>query len=153
MNPESANLFNRTTESTAGQPQAQPTTQTQSVLATIQRDIAWLKWMMACVVVSSLALGAAFGIFIMQQTSMANRQKTESRRMLAEFHSNTVPRIEFLIRSLQAFAATNPEYAQIFSKHITIPPSAGSGAAQRIGSGQTMPREATVPIQTTPPRR
>lgn len=153
MNPENANLFDRATEGTSGQPPVQPTAQLQPVLETLRRDIAWLKWMMACVVVSTLALGAAFGIFIMQQTSMANRQKTESRRMLAEFHSNTVPRIEVLIRSLQAFAATNPEYAQIFSKHIAVPPASGSASAQRMTPGQTLPREATVPIQTSPPRR
>ncbi len=112
-----------------------------------ESEIFWHKKVLFWTLVGQLLLGGSFGFFMLRQAVMLNRQKIEQKRVIMNFNSNELPRIELLLNSLRMFGSTNPDYAQILGRHVLFMPVSQTGAPSKVVPVRP---QATSPIVTAP---
>jgi len=91
----------------------------------LQEQLRSLRTLLTAVLAAMLCLGGALFVFLFRQVSNLNRQLAESTKMVNEFQTNTLPKINWFVQSLQSFAKTNPDFNPILAKHNLLPPPAG----------------------------
>jgi hypothetical protein len=80
-----------------------------------------LRMLLAAMLAAMLCFGGALLFYLYRQVSALNRQRTESTRAVNEFQTNALPKINWFIGSLQAFAKTNPDFTPILAKYNLLP--------------------------------
>ena len=78
--------------------------------------------MMPALLAAVLCLGGAWFLYLYRQVANLNRQVTESARIVSEFQTNSLPKINWFFENLQAFAKTNPDFNPILAKYNLLPP-------------------------------
>ena|SRR5436190_4691076 len=64
-------------------------------------------------------------LFLYRQVVNTNRQIVESKRIVDDFQTNALPKINWFVSNLQAFAKTNTDFNPILTKYIRfLQPSA-----------------------------
>ena len=81
-----------------------------------------LRMLLAAMLAAMLCFGGALMLYLYRQVSNLNRQVTENTRLVNEFQTNALPKINWFFVSLQTFAKTNPDFNPILAKHNLLPP-------------------------------
>ena len=81
------------------------------------------------VLVAMTVVSAWLSLFLYRQVVNTNRQTVEARRIIDDFQTNALPRINWFVGNLQVFAKTNADFNLILSKYIRqLQPSAPATA-------------------------
>jgi len=69
------------------------------------------------VLVSLLLMCAGLGLMFLHQASQLKTQVIQSERIVANYNTNVVPRINVFVKNLQAFSKNNPDFLPILAKY------------------------------------
>jgi len=78
----------------------------------------------AAVLCSLLLLCAGLGLSYFRQASQLKSQLVQSERMVSNYNTNVLPRINVFIKNLQAFSKSNPDILPILTKYGQQPGAA-----------------------------
>lgn len=98
-----------------------------------------LRMLLAALLAAMLCFGGALMLYLYRQVSMLNRQVTENTRLVNEFQTNTLPKINWFFNSLQTFARTNPDFNSVLAKYNLLPGPASAPAPSKAGSAPIAP--------------
>jgi len=87
-----------------------------------------LRAQFAALLAAVLCLGGALFLYLYRQVANVNRQITESSRLVSEFQTNALPKINWFFVNLQTFAKTNPDFNPILGKYNLLPPPGAPGS-------------------------
>jgi hypothetical protein len=88
------------------------------------------------VLLALLLMGAGVGGFLWRQVTQIHLQVMQARQVVADYQTNTLPKIKVFVASLQTFSKTNPDFAPILAKYNLLSaqlnhPSPATGAPQK----------------------
>jgi len=95
----------------------------------LQEQLASLRKVYVALLISTLVLGSALGLFLLRQVFAMNRQIVEAKRFMADFQTNALPRINWFVGNLQTFAKTNADLNPILAKYNLLPTTSAAPAA------------------------
>ena len=110
--------------------------ETLSVEQDLREELHSLQLLTRGLLVAGLCLSVAVGLYMYRQVTVINRQVTEGSRVVAIYTTNDLPRINWFLSNLQAFAATNQDLRPILAKYNLWPPQNAPAGA---------PPAATIP--------
>ena len=76
------------------------------------------------VLVSLLLLCVGLGLNYFRQASQLKGQLVQSERMVSNYNTNVLPRINAFVKNLQAFSKSNPDILPILTKYGQQPGAA-----------------------------
>jgi hypothetical protein len=82
----------------------------------LDRDIAWLRGIVFWVVAGLLLLTLAVNLFLWRQVQGVRAEIVAQRKYIDEY-SKADPAVRDLMRRLQAFALTHPDFQQVMAKY------------------------------------
>jgi len=69
------------------------------------------------VLLALLLMGAGVGAFLWRQVTLINLQVAQAKQMVADYQTNTLPKIRVFVANLQAFTKSNPDFSPILAKY------------------------------------
>lgn len=97
--------------------------------ANLEEEVQSLRILTTVLLFAILCMGAGISLYLYRQMAQLNIQVAESRRAVADYQTNALPRFRWFVGSLQNFAKTNQDFAPILSKYgLTPTNSAPPGA-------------------------
>ncbi len=105
----------------------------------IERDLASLQSVVTMIVAGLLILTVAVNVFIWRQVRVVRNQLADERRQIDEYN-RADPAVRDLLRRLQAFAASNPDFQPVIARYAE--PSTNQAAPKTVPKS---PAPATAP--------
>ncbi len=103
-----------------------PSAATTQADQNMQQELRYLHTVTRALLVAMLWLSASFGLYLYHQVRQMQRQVAESKRLLADYQTNALPRINWFMSSLQTFSKTNPDFNPVLAKYNLLPPVSSS---------------------------
>ena len=85
--------------------------------------------MVLAVLGSLLLMCAGLGLLFLHQASQLKGQVIQSERLVANYNTNVLPRINVFVKNLQAFSKSNPDILPILTKFGLQPGAAPAAPA------------------------
>jgi hypothetical protein len=120
-----------------------PSPQSASGSGDFQEQLASLRRVFLALLISTLLLGSALGLFLLRQAAITNYQITEANLVMATLRTNVVPPMDLFVRSLQAFARTNSDFSPIVAKYRLLPATSAVPAAVAAPKASAPKTQAT----------
>jgi hypothetical protein len=95
---------------------------------TLQQQVRALRGTVMMLLIASCCLGAGVSIYLYRQVTSLNLQVIEAKRVLIDYQSNALPRIQWFVNNLKEFGKTNSDFNPILSKYGLTNSSVASGA-------------------------
>ncbi len=83
----------------------------------LREQVQAMRSVLLLLLVSMTCLSAWLSLFLYRQVVITNRQVVEAKRITDEFQTNALPRINWFVNNLQAFAKTNADFNPILAKY------------------------------------
>jgi len=97
----------------------------------LEQQFRSLRGTVTMLLIACCCLGAGLAIYLYRQVSTLNLQVIESKRSIADYETNALPRIKWFVNSLQNYAKTNSDFNPILSKYNLLPTNAPSSASSK----------------------
>jgi len=97
-------------------------------------QLASLRKIFVGLLIATLLVGGALGLFLLRQVFAMNRQVVEAKRFVADFQTNALPKMNWFVANLQAFAKTNTDFNPILAKYNLLPTNSAAPAATKAAA-------------------
>jgi hypothetical protein len=110
-------------------PSPSPTRESSDLSAQVSALNKLTTWLIICM----LLIGGPFGLFLYHQVRSMNRQVTDAQKFIADYQTNSLPKIQWFVAALQTFARTNADFNPILAKYGLLPTNSAALAKPAAG--------------------
>jgi len=83
----------------------------------LREQLQSMRSVLLLLLVAMTCMAAWVSLFLYRQVVNTNRQVVEAKRVIDEFQTNALPKINWFVGNLQAFAKTNADFNPILAKY------------------------------------
>ena len=116
-------------------PSPAPSTPTPIIVQpTVQEQLDGIRNLVTILLATVICIAGSVSVYLYRQATMLSRQVSEGRRIAFEFETNSLPRINMFIGSLETFSKSNPDFAAVLARYPlqqAAPSSIAPAAAQK----------------------
>ena len=125
-----------------------PSTPTPAIpQPTVQEQLDGIRNLVIILLATVICIAGSVSVYLYRQATMLSRQVSEGRRIAFEFETNSLPRINMFVGSLETFSKSNPDFAAVLARY-PIQQAAAPAAAPSLtvpSSGQKSVAPAPAP--------
>ena len=85
--------------------------------ATVQEQLDGIRKLVTILLATMICVAGSVSVYLYRQATMLSRQVSEGKRIVFEFETNNLPRINMFVGSLQGFAKSNPDFAAVLARY------------------------------------
>jgi hypothetical protein len=127
-------------------PSPAPSTPTPTIVQpTVQEQLDGMRNLVTILLATVICIAGSVSVYLYRQATMLSRQVSEGRRIAFEFETNSLPRINMFIGSLETFSKSNPDFAAVLARYPLQQAAPSAGAPSSIA-----PAAAQKPIAPVP---
>jgi hypothetical protein len=109
--------------------------------SSVQQQLDGIRNIVTILLATVICIAGSVSVYLYRQATLLSRQVSEGRRIAIEFETNSLPRINMFVSSLQTFSKSNPDFAAILAKYPIQPATAPVATP-----GATAPAPAPKPV-------